>query len=215
MIKGPDITDEIKVLVSKLHESHPKWTNKKIRLEVQKIKHREDETLAEKYPKWPSTFSIDRIMADVKKRKRLRQLTRDLRDNPWTIQSLAKYPIPRDALPSVLEAWFLVQSLKPDIKQIPSVTIRQSQWVARLYTVIKDTRTLLTYSMGMADLEKQAEDAGLDYYGSQWDTLEIFSQMAGRQFTDKEKREITGLSGHYVTRVGLEEAKLHMKEMRK
>ena len=204
MPKGPAITDEIKELVAKLHDKHPKWTNKKMRLEVQKIKHREDKELAEKWSKWPSPFSIDRIMAEVKKNKKLRLRNPDARDNAWTIQSIGEYPIPAEALPAVLEAWFHVQNLVS--MGVPPLTIRQVQWAARLSATIKDTKALLTYSVLMADYEKQAEDAGLDYYGSPWDTLEVYGQMIGRTFTEEEKKRITGLPGHCLTHLGMKEA---------
>ena len=212
-MRGPEITDEIREMVAKLHEQHPKWTNRRIRLEIQKIEQGRNKALARHWPNWPSTFSIDRIMAEVKKNKKLRESTPDARDSAWTIQSIGEHPIPAEALPSVLEAWFHVQNLVP--MGVPPLTIRQAQWAARLYATIKDTKALLTYSVLMADYEKQAEIAGLDYYGSPWDTLEVYGHLIGRTFTVEEKRELTGLSGHYLTHLGLEEAAQYTQKPRK
>ena len=136
-------------------------------------------------------------------------------DVEWTIQSLSKYPIAPDALPSVLNAWFETQSLKSEFRQVPSMTIRQARWVARLYCVIKDTKALLGYSMIMADFERQAEVAGLDYFASQWTTLEVFGKLTDRTFSHEEMEGITGLSGHYVTRVGLDKLRSRAKETNK
>ena len=59
MAKGPEITDDIRMLVTKLHKEHPKWTNEMIRNEVMSISHKRDPSL----PKgWPSKFAIDRII---------------------------------------------------------------------------------------------------------------------------------------------------------
>ena len=219
MPKGPQITDDIKMLIADLHRDHPKWTNKKIRLEVQKIIHREDKALAREWPSWPSTFSIDRIMPEIRERLRASQVRPDALDNAWTIQSIAKYPIAPESLPSVLETWFFVQDFKSELKSDvhgPSpLTIRQAQWVARLHAAIKDTKALLGYSMIMADFERQAEVAGLDYFGSQWTTLEVFGELTGRTFTRQEMEKTTGLSGHYVTRVGLDKLRSRTKETNK
>lgn len=218
MARGPDITDEILILAARLHEEHPKWTNIIIRNEIWALVHKGDRDLPKhkRMPKeWPSKYAIDRIMPGIRKEIERHKLEPDAHDQPWTIQSLVKYPIPSDALPSVLEAWFLVQNFKSEYKTVPSMTIRQAQWAARLYHVIQDTKWLLTYSQILADFERQAEIAGLDYFGSQWTTLEVFSQMTGRNFTHEEMKKITGLSGHYVTRVksfDLERIKRGIKE---
>ena len=213
MPKGPAIPDELKELAAKLHERHPKWTNKKMRLEVQTIMQREHKALAKEWPKWPSVSSIDRIMAEVKKNKKLRESTPDARDNAWTVQSIGEHPIPAEALPAVLEAWFHVQNIVS--MGVPPLTIRQVQWAGRLHAAVKDTMALLTYSVVMADYEKQAEDAGLDYYGSPWDTLEVYGQMIGRTFTEEEKKRITGLPGHYLTHLGMKEAAQYTQKPRK
>ena len=218
MAKGPVITDEILVLAAKFHEEHPKLKNQEIRNLIWASVHDRDKELPEhkRMPQeWPSKYVIDRIMPEIRKGVERHKLEPDAHDKPWTTQSLVKYPITPDALPSVLEVWFFVQNFKSEYKTVPSMTIRQAQWVARLYCAIKDTKALLTYSQILADFERQAEIAGLDYFSSQWTTLEVFSQMTGRKFTHNEMEKITGLSGHYVTRVesfGLERIKQGTKE---
>ena len=220
MGRGPLITEEIRLLAAKLHEEHPKWTNKEIRNVIWATVHERDKALPEhkRMPKnWPSEHAINRILPEIKREVERRKTEPDPHDKPWTIQSIAKYPIPPESLPSVLETWFCVQDFRSELKSELKVdaewiiqsygpsplTIRQAQWVARLHAAIKDTKALLGYSMIMADFERQAEVAGLDYFGSQWTTLEVYSEMIGRTFTHEEMEKITGLSGHYVTRVGL------------
>ena len=191
MAKGPEITDGLRMLISKLHDKHPKWTNKKIRLEVQKIMHRRDKTLAKKWPNWPSIHSIDRIMADIRKLEELRKLNPDSRDKPWTIQSMAnpKYAIPPEALPAVLRAWYLLQD------RGYALTIRDAQWVARLYAAIQNTENLCAYSGMVVGVEKRAEDAGIeDFRGPQAHNLYLFSTMTGHKITLKEQKRLLGWS---------------------
>ena len=225
MARGPLITDEILILAIKLYEEHPKWTNKKIRNVIWATVHERDEALPEhkRMPKnWPSEHAINRILPEIKREVERRKTEPNPHDKPWTIQSIAKYPIPPESLPSVLETWFFVQDFKSALKSDahgPSpLSIRQAQWVARLYCVIKDTKALLTYSMIMADFERQAEVAGLDYFGSQWTTLEVFGKLTDRTFTHEQMERITGLLGHYVTRVdsfNLERIKQRIKRGKK
>ena len=186
MPQGPLITDEIKVLAAKLHKEHPKWTNSMIRNEILQILHRADKSL----PKdWPSKYSIDRIMPGIRERMRLSKLNPDPRDNPWTIQSMVKYPIPPEALPSVLEVWFFARD------NDKFFNIRDAQWAARLYAAIKDTESLYGYSRLMALQEKVARDAGIeDFMGSEAFNLYLFSTMTGHVITREEDKRIAGMS---------------------
>jgi hypothetical protein len=161
----------------------------------------QDEGLHEIFGRdYPCVSTVSKELTDRRNKDAARSSESKGLDAEWTIQSLSKYPIHPDALPAVLEVWFFVQNFKSEYKQMPSMTIRQAQWAARLYRVIQETKALLTYSQILANFERQAEITGLDYFGSQWTTLEVFSQMSGRKFTHEEKERITGLSGHYVLR---------------
>lgn len=138
MAKGPEITDEVKALASKLHEEHPKWTNSMIRNEVLGIVHQKKPSL----PKdWPSKFAIDRIMPDIREKLRLSKLTPNPIDEPWSTATMAEYQISPEALPTVLALWaWMLENLHVKL------TIRQAQWAARLYTVAEKMH-VYTFSM--------------------------------------------------------------------
>ncbi len=66
---------------------------------------------------------------------------------PWSLSTLDKYPIPPEALPAVLECWRYTINLGDPL------TIRQAKWVARLYFIFTDI-TELTLNSGMYAYEE-------------------------------------------------------------
>jgi len=189
MARGPEITNEVRMLITKLHKEHTKWTNKKIRNEASDTLRRDDPSLPKS---WPSKYTIDRIMPGIRERVRKSKLEPNPLDKPWTIQTVSnpEYRIPPDALPSVLQVWFL---LWHDWNRI--LTIREAQWAARLYAAIKDTEHLCYWAISMAGVAKATEDAGIkDYVGSQTDNLFLSSAMTGHIITDEELKMVLGWS---------------------
>ena len=178
MPQGPLISDDVRILAAKLHKEHPKWTNAMIRNEIRAIVHKRDKDL----PKgWPSKYAIDRIMPDIRRRVEVDRVSPDPRNEPWTIQSMVRYPIPAEALPAVLQVWFLVQDAGL------TLTIGQAEWVARLYGAIKKPENLWPYVVVFSRWRNLAEAAGKeDYYGHQGENLMVFSTMTGHKITRKE-----------------------------
>ena len=188
------IPDEVRMLAAKLHHEHPKWTNATIRNEIRAILHKNDESLPpdKRYPKdWPSKYAIDRIMPDIRERAKRSKFEPNPIDQPWTIQSMSKseYHIPPEALPSVLQVWFLAKQ-----KGI-SFGIRDAQWVSRLYTAVTDIDALHRYSFLASTAELYAERAGIeDFIGYEAVNLFIFSTMTGRVLTSKESKRVIGIA---------------------
>lgn len=188
MAKGPEITDEVRMLIAKLHDDHPKWTNKMIRNEVLSIVHEKNPSL----PKgWPSKFAIDRIMPGIRERAKRSKFKPNPFDQPWTIQSMSisKYHIPPEALPSVLQVWFLVKQKRSNL------SIRDAQWVGRLYAAITDIEALYGYSLLASIAETYAERAGIeDFVGYEAVNLYVFSTMTDHVITSEEAKRIAGIS---------------------
>jgi len=189
MAKGPKITDEVKMLVARLHDEHPKWTNKMIRNEVSDIVHKKDPLL----PKgWPSKFAIDRIMPDLRERARRRKFEPNPIDQPWTVQSMSnsKYHIRPQALPSVLQVWFHVK------QEGRHLSIREAQWVGRLYTAITDVETLCKESYMASAMESLAEMAGIDdFRATEAVNLYLFGIMTGHVITSEEAKSVGASMG--------------------
>lgn len=113
------------------------------------------------------------------------------KDEPWDIFSLLKYPIPPEALPTVLRMWSWTQE-ELDM----NLTIREAQWVARLYTAVnavaKDSRLeerqmafLSVVIRAYAATEMVAELTGSPLnVGASFDLM-IWWLITGQQITPK------------------------------
>ena len=188
MAKGPPISDEVKMYVAKLHKEHPKWTNMTIRNEVSFILHKKNPSLPEA---WPSKFAIDRIMPGIREQLKRSKAEPNPVDRPWTVQSMgnSEHQIPPEALPSVLKVWFYVKNKGYDF------TIRDAQWVGRLYAAIKDVKALYNYALTASMVEILAEMAGIDdFTGLEVVNLSIFSEMEHRIITSEEAKRVAGTS---------------------
>lgn len=187
MAKGPEITDEVKMLIAKLHDDHPKWTNEMIRNEVSSIVHKKNSSL----PKgWPSKFAVDRIMPGVRERAKRSKSAPNPIDRPWTVHSMgsSKYQIPPEALPSVLQVWFLAKQKGTDF------SIRDARWVGRLYAAITNIDILYECSIVASVAETFAEIAGLeDFVGNETLNLFVFSTMTGHVITSEELKKFGGI----------------------
>lgn len=184
MTKGPQITDEVKTLIAKVHKEHPKWTNTMIRNEVSSIVRKRDSSL----PKgWPSKFAIDRIMPGIRERAKLSKSAPNPIDQPWTVQSMgnSRYEIPPEALPSVLQVWFFAKQMGNNL------SIREALWVGRLHTAITDIEALYQNSDLASAMESLAEMAGIeDFAGTEAVNLSLFSAMTGHVITSKEAKSV-------------------------
>lgn len=189
MAKGPEITDEVRMLIAQVHREHPKYTNKEIRNLV-------ETTLRERNPDlpkgWPSKFAIDRIMPGVRDRLKRSKVEPNPLDKPWTVysMSIAEYSIPPEALPAMLRLWYFLQN-----RFHISLTIREAKWAARLYAAAEDTENLAFYVRLMAKVERYAEEAGLvNYMGGGSDNLQLYSTMTGHVITREEDMRILGIT---------------------
>jgi len=166
MARGPEITSEVKMLIAKLHKEHPKWTNKKIRNEVSNIMRERDPSLPKK---WPSKYTIDRIMPGIRERVRDNQDKPQLEDTVWSMGSLAKFPISSVLIPYVLDV------LKLRAARGETFTIREAKWAARLSGF--DLQELIITKKWSLDHIKN-----LSYVAGNYARLELLSEFAGCPF---------------------------------
>jgi hypothetical protein len=90
-------------------------------------------------------------------------------EKPWRMDTLDEYPIPPEAVPSVLKVW------KSRIDNGDTLTIREAKWAARL-------------SGHLPDIEK------LSYKASHYARTELMFQLLGRPFDSTEvDRSLMGL----------------------
>jgi len=111
-------------------------------------------------------------------------------DKPWSVQSLSDFPISPEALPTVLRLWVRRRELLGR-----DLTIRQAQWVARLYALAKDIHIsdLAFIADRYADHEGMSEssesrpllpDKSLD--------LALFELMTGEVISSERAEKILG-----------------------
>ena len=128
MAKGPIITSEVKQLIIKAYLRKPTWRAKEIREEVNTRLRENDPSIA---PEWPSLSAVQKVLARIHKQER--ELPRDPEDRPWSVSDLTQYPVPPEALPTILRAWANA------LHWSASLTIREVRWAARLYYLIKES----------------------------------------------------------------------------
>lgn len=125
MPKGPSVTLSVQVLIAIVYEEHPKWKAPMVRNEVELILRDKNPEL----PKgWPSLSTVQKILATVRKREG--EVPEE--DELWHIGTIKKFPISPEALSYVIPFWL------NRCKQGRRFTIREAQWVARLYALLKD-----------------------------------------------------------------------------
>jgi len=141
MAKGKHIPERLKRIIAKVYIAYPKMPAKDIRWEAHNIYRREHPNIRED---WPGLSAVQKILQKI----RLEQLPNP-KDEPWSLYTLADYDIPADALQPVLNAYALTLAfnLKP-------LTIREAQWVARLYKVITNYEDLTVASKLCAENER-------------------------------------------------------------
>ena len=99
-------------------------------------------------------------------------------DKPWNMATLGDYPLPPEALPKVLILQQHTRGSSPLPKTLPEagtelplhpLTIREAAWVARLYTLIGDIRSLHLWAIGYAMAERVSFLAGHSFDSSNMD----------------------------------------------
>jgi len=120
-------------------------------------------------------------------------------DKPWSVASMSIYPIPAEALPSVLRAWVYTRE-----KLNITLTIRQAQWVARLYAAINDIPNLVLYAFSYARFELIGELLGKGYESDTTGAdLGLFESMTGEHLSLERRARILGIDIELDQRLGI------------
>jgi hypothetical protein len=134
----------------------------------------------------------DRVPAldTLKKRIETYNRTSDSLDKPWSAPSLVEYPIPAEALPFVLQVWIHNREASGEW-----LTIREAQWVARFYCVLKDIEALIGCSKAAAYMERLHEQIGVPHTFAYHSTsLSLLEMMTGQKIPLERVQQILGLS---------------------
>jgi hypothetical protein len=177
MAKGAYLTPRIRELITRIYlddrQIRPTEAHK---LLLQKMKA---EGLHEIFgPSFPSISTVSKELKSLREKDEARSSTSKGLDEPWTIASvgpLSEYPIPAEAMPTVMaiyrKAPIVSRQLTPEGEVVyrmleggRQLTIRQAQWIARLYKVIDDPDLLWDWAWSYAMQEWVAEVTGKPFF---------------------------------------------------
>lgn len=187
MARGIVLTNDVRRCIAEVYLDNPNYRAPKIREEVIS---RLPKVYPYADPGWPGLSIIQKELTKIRKRDNEKLPESKGLDRPWSIASMAKYPIPPEALPSVLQAWVYVR----EYLNI-SFTVRQAKWVVCLYAVIKDIPDLVSEALNYAQMELTASimepDAELNTQGVD---LSLFELMTGEQLSIERGLQILGIN---------------------
>jgi len=187
MAKGAYLTPRIKKLVAKIYlENHRQIGPTKAREEL--LEKMRGEGLDKIFgPDFPGVSSVSKLLKEYDERYEGQSPELKELDKPWSTISMSKYPIPPEALPAVLQLWVWTRE-NLDIE----FTIREAQWVARLYAVTKNIPILSFISRAYAATEMICEQIGASYESRHSLDLKMFGLMTGQEITPERQEKILG-----------------------
>jgi hypothetical protein len=127
MARGRVLKPEVEGLIIRVHLRNQK-------LKAYEVRNIVEATLStdEYYKKlwpipsgWPSLSKVQKVVADFERKNHSDE------EAPWDISTLSKYPLPPEALPTVLDI-----AMSSQERGEPPLTIREAKWIGRLYVLI-------------------------------------------------------------------------------
>jgi hypothetical protein len=194
MAKGPQITDEVRILAAKLCKEHPRWKNKEIRNWIVASVHKADPSL----PKgWPSKYAIDRILPDIREELRKQKVNPNPLDRPWSLDDLRDNPMPPEVLPKVFKLWGLGKEVHKEL------TNREVKWVVQLSAMTDDLFRLWNAASLCARWEQISELANFSHFSKPLWMADLYSILTN--MTEDEKKvcieAVSGRGGFFWPKI--------------
>jgi len=122
--KGIIVLKQVINLVGTLLSEDEKMTGKELKASVE--------------DKIPQVNYTIRTYQSIKKKllPKLAEIKASGLDNPWSLGTLVKHPLPAEIIPQILKVKEWATG-----KHLPVVSNRQAKWISRLYAVIKDNKS--------------------------------------------------------------------------
>jgi hypothetical protein len=188
MAKAPHLTGRIRNMIRAIYVADNQIKPSKAQEEL--LKRMKATGLNEIFgSNYPSRSTVSKELKSLRKRDETRSPESKGLDQPWSIFSLRKYPIPPETLPIVLHLWIWKrETLGGDF------TIREAQWASRLYAVVKNISVeFLLIILGMyANSERICELTGESPPDTQVLDLFMFQKMTGQALTPERIEKILG-----------------------
>ena len=168
MGKGMNIPNELDELIARIHSEHRDWGPRAVTKEL----HKRMKFSKYNYfpPDSPREGAVGNRLREFRKRDIERPLESKRLDSSWSLASLVQYPIPPEALPTVMSFY------KKRLAEDDVLTIRDALWTARLYKLVdpSDSVTLMNWVVAYSIGEWVSEITGEESFDSQ----ELDLQMA-------------------------------------
>lgn len=148
MPRGAKLTPEVEALIIKVCIKYPELISKPKKIQEEVIRQLPDKLKVWGGSNWPGRDVIqDRLRKKIRPNLEKRPPEVKRLDTPWSIGTLAQYPIPPEALSAVLRAFYAerrTDSATDEYFRIgyefgneTYLTIRQALWIARLSPLFK------------------------------------------------------------------------------
>lgn len=146
MAQGQRLTKQHKKYIAEVCHQNPDWVAKEVREQF----HNHFGLKGE----WPGLSAIQKAVHDIREADNKRSLESKAFDELWSLGSLPKHPIPPEAMPVVMSAY------KKALEERGELTIREAQWIARLYRIIDPPDLVLDWAFEYALQEWLSEITG-------------------------------------------------------
>jgi len=164
MARGRNVPDEVRRLIIQVYARNRKLTAEKVRDAVEG--NLRGDKAYEKFrpipPGWPGLSTVQHVLADLREKER--NDPDKEQEEPWDISALGKYPIAQEALPLVLDV--SMQSQQP-------LTIREAQWVGRLYGLL----SMIRVQQGLDSLQVSF----IQHVAAAYATTERINKLMGKR----------------------------------
>jgi len=176
MAKGPIISLHMKEKISFVHLTNPGWTAKQVWNRVNELTGGSA----------PGLSATQKIIQNIKKQRS----KSPSKDQPWSLAALNQFPIPADAIPTVLRAWIYALD---EMNQL--FTTREAIWVSRLYSCIFSLADLTIQAKRYAALEQASEIIFGTFSDSSVFDISLYESLTGNIINPETKAKMVDLKG--------------------
>jgi len=135
MAKGYHLTPEVRKLITRIYLDHPGYGPTQIHKEL--LNTMKETGLDKKYGShWPGISVVGKVVREIRTRDSARSPELKSLDEPWTLGSLAEYPIAPEAIPLVV-AIYDKCLMEGNNSEGWNLTIREALWIGRLHKIIE------------------------------------------------------------------------------
>jgi len=139
MAKGPRVSNDLKRIIAAVYREHRDWRTKEIQAEINRVTN----------GRAPGISALQKNLVEIRNNEATSQFKNQ--DRVWSLGTLEEFPMPPEVIPKLLETQRRLSG---------TVTIRQAKWMARLFSLIKESIPLIIASIAYAHYDERCELTG-------------------------------------------------------